>query len=82
MGFLIAWLWAAKTFKKRDGHMQPSTRSKQDTPHVSFKARVAARRWAEAQPELQSLLKKGVFERRRSKSDGEGRDPRSVVYHH
>ena len=82
LGFLISWLWAGKRCKGRDGHMALSTRAKQDSPLIGFKQRVQARRWAEAQPSFQSLLRKGAFERRRRKSEGEGREPRSVVYHH
>ena len=62
--------------------MKLATRAKQESPHISFEARVAARRWAESEPALKDLMSKGAFERRRRKDDGEGREPRSVIYHH
>ena len=57
MGLLIAWLRAAHDFGSQQAHIAlTQLAANRHDERTSFQAREAARKWAESQPALTSLL--------------------------
>ena len=58
VGFLLAWLFAARQYKSAEKHMQLGKKIMQDSKFISLQKRNNAQTWAKTQESLKPVFKR------------------------